>query len=403
MKYTACLLLILGVAFFSACRDESVINYTDPDFKKATETLDIGILPLDYNTPLLGFLKTAGMADVHLDNAKAELGRVLFYDNNLSKDGKISCASCHKQELAFSDDKAFSEGVFGRITARNSSALGNTAHFGSNLRPYFNMPIGLFWDERANDVSRQAEETFHNALEMDMSMDEVVQQVQRLPYYPYLLRQAYGDSQPTPERLLESIEMFVNSIASRGSKFDKSMEQSVDFTTNTVVVNITSVSTVYYNPIETTDTIVLIKDFTIDEALGMDLFIKNCSFCHSPVRTLQNISLACNGLELDYTDEGLGAITGRPEDKGVFKSPPLRNIALTAPYMHDGRFKTLEEVIEFYNTGVKNHPNLHQLIRRPNLQTPMFNATQKNQLLAFLHTLTDPNLKDDPRYASPFK
>ncbi len=114
--------------------------------------------------------------------------------------------------------------------------------------------------------------------------------------------------------------------------------------------------------------------------------------------------MACNGLDLEYGDKGLGSITGNPADNGVFKSPSLRNIALTAPYMHDGRFKTLNDVVEFYSTGVQDHPNLHPAMRAANGSARLNLSTQeKADLVAFLHTLTDDFLKTDERFSNPFK
>jgi cytochrome c peroxidase len=143
--------------------------------------------------------------------------------------------------------------------------------------------------------------------------------------------------------------------------------------------------------------------FSSRENNGRDLFVANCSKCHSPIRAFQDVFEACNGLDLEYVDQGRGKLTGNASDNGVFKAPSLRNIAVTAPYMHDGRFKTLEEVIEFYSTGVKNHPNLHpQMLHNgdPNLH---LSTQQKQDLIAFLKTLTDNKLATDYRFSNPFK
>jgi cytochrome c peroxidase len=140
------------------------------------------------------------------------------------------------------------------------------------------------------------------------------------------------------------------------------------------------------------------------ENRGRLIFVNNCSKCHSPVRKLQEVNEACNGLEINYADQGKGRITGNPADNGVFKSPSLRNVALTAPYMHDGRFKTLGEVVEFYSSGVKHHANLHPVMfKNDGTYNLNLNAQQKTDLIRFLHTMTDNTLAKDERFANPFK
>jgi cytochrome c peroxidase len=300
---------------------------------------------------------------------------VLFYDKRLSANQTISCASCHQREHGFSDGRRFSVGLNGGLTSRNAMGLTNARYY---QRRHF------FWDERANTLEDQVLQPIQNAVEMGMTLPALITRLNAEPFYKDLCSLAFGDPELSEERISRALAQFVRSIISTRSKFDQGIPQGF-------------------------------ANFTPQENLGRQIFFgqvgnATCAACHGtdnfvPVNTINN-----NGLENPYLDKGIGEITGLARDEGLFKVPSLRNIELTAPYMHDGRFSTLEEVVEFYNSGVTNHPNLSPPLRVP---TPpgappgpprRLNLTddQKTALIAFLKTLTDRTALNDPKFSDPF-
>jgi len=361
----------------------------------------------NYHRKIPSYLNVLGMHVAQADDQKAGLGRVLFYDKNLSKDGKISCASCHKQSNAFSDNVAFSVGVEGNLTSRNAQPLANVASFSAHYSIIGGkMPL-LFWDERASDVSVQSRQTFANPLEMGMEMADVIARIKDQNYYPYLWRNVFGDFAPTEEQVLECLQEFVGAMGSHNSALDNSLEQAMElFDVPTVTQMDTIIAAFYYGGNDTIINTVIsgLPGLSNSENRGRDIFVANCTKCHSPVRPFQEVFAACNGLDMEYSDKGLANLTGKSTDAGVFKSPSLRNIAFTAPYMHDGRFKTLQEVVDFYSEDVKPHPNLHaEMLRNggdPNLH---LTAQDKQDLIAFLHTFSDGVIANDHRFSNPFK
>lgn len=390
-------------AFLLSCEKNSNLIVRENEAEKIPllvmeERLDLPPLAsIQYLDRLPNFLKTLGMVPPDISPYKATLGRVLFYDKNLSLDRTVSCASCHKPEKAFSDDVPLSVGIAGRHTLRNSPPLGNVANFAAHYSAIKDKRPMLFWDMRAASVSEQARQTLANELEMGLTMPEVVQRVRDQPYYEYLWEETYGDFDVRENQVLECLQEFVNAIGSGKSKLDKALiSSSGNLTGDTTIINLYTGAT--------TTVINSLLNFSESELRGRDIFIENCSKCHSPLRPLQEVFEACNGLDLDYKDQGLGALTGLPSDNGVFKAPSLRNIALTAPYMHDGRFKTLEEVVNFYSDEVKNHPNLHPKMLHangdPNLH---LTALQKEDLVAFLHTLTNTEDNSTLLFTDPFR
>jgi cytochrome c peroxidase len=304
-------------------------------------------------------------------DAGATLGRVLFYDKRLSRNQTISCASCHQPEHGFSDPRKFSVGFEGGLTGRNSMGL-------TNARWY--QRRAFFWDERAATLEDQVLEPIQNSVEMGMTLSEVVDRLSAEPFYATLFNNAFGSPTVTTAGISRALAQFVRSIVSTRSKFDAG------------VVNTFS-------------------NFTAEENLGRQIFNgqvgnASCAACHGTDNFVPGPAINNNGLENPYVDKGLGAITGLPQDEGKFKVPSLRNIELTAPYMHDGRFATLAEVVEFYNSGVVNHPNLSPPLRLPppNNAPRRLNLTaaQKAALVAFMKTLTDRTVTTDPKFQDPF-
>ncbi len=385
--FTIATLLLLA----SACNKKPDFNYfyyTAEETALLGEYLNLPDLPLDYTVEFPLHLRSAGLFPRPVERDKAVLGRVLFYDKQLSKDGTIACASCHKQEIGFSDDQRVSLGVYGRAGERNAIALSSVANFSAYYGTDINgsQAIRFFWDNRAETAADQNRGSLTNPLEMDMHMSDVVAAVENQPYYQPLFRKAYGDGAVTADRVNESIANFINALGSFQSKFDEEASKPGP--------------NVYYVDLDRQ-----FAGFSLEENRGKSIYMQNCASCHSTNMGRPVLFYANNGLDAGFTsDLGVGGITGASLEKGVFKVPTLRNIALTAPYMHDGRFQTLEEVVEHYNSGIQDHPNLHHDLQVGGQPKRMhMSAGSKQDLIAFLNTLTDEKLRVDERFANPFK
>jgi len=381
------LFLLLG-----ACKsDFNYYYYSKEETELLGQFLNLPELPDDYTVTFPSHLSNTGLFPRAVERDKAVLGRVIFYDKKLSKDGTVSCASCHKQALAFSDDQAFSEGVFDRSTSRNSFALGSVANFSAYYGTDLNgsNAIRFFWDNRAETVADQSRGSMTNAQEMDMTMHEIAATVEAQPYYAPLFKKAFGSEVVSEELVLEAVANFVNAMGSFQSQFDAEANQSEpSFAGN------------FGNTVYNSD----FNGFTAAENRGKKLYNNNCSSCHSGNMGRPVLQLANNGLESNPTDLGVGAITGQNEQKGSFKVPTLRNIELTAPYMHDGRFANLNDVLDFYSTGIQNHPFLHDDLKANGQPKQMnFTAENKSDLVAFLNTLTDDDMLADKKFSDPFK
>ena len=328
--------------------------------------------------------------DVNIDAMKATLGKVLFYDKELSIDGSTSCGSCHKQEYAFADDATFSEGLNENDTDRNSFALGS---FVSLRLEYYGSAFSttttgkLFWDERADNFMDQMTQTFNNPKEMGIDEAELESRVNSKDYYNIIAKKAYGTDQLTHTQIKLAIAEFMSAIHTTKSPFD-------------IALNDMGAST----SLETD-----FDRFSASENLGKQLFNQNCQSCHVrsliPISANNFIQSANNGLDLVYTDQGIGGVSLNENDNGRFKIPSLRNVAVTGPFMHDGRFETLEEVVDFYNDGIQAHPNLHIQLQDDNGLPKKLNLTntEKKALLDFLNTLTDHSFLTNPLFKDPFK
>jgi len=379
--------IVMAFVLSSCLKDQVDVKYsiyTDEEYQIVQSVLDLPNDKIDYQVELPQHMLGIGMKPPQIHNAKATLGRVLFYDTKLSKTQTVSCASCHKQELAFSDDKAKSEGFNGELTFRNSLALGSVPNFESSYgggTSFSGTRQQFFWDERAHTIQQQSVLTIQDDIEMGMDMNELEDRLREQDYYEVLFNKAYGNSQINGTRITEALEEFINAMVSTQSRFDEGMTTA--------------------NGVEQNN----FANFTEKENLGKNLFIQHCSSCHGSNMSVSPESVANNGLDLEYEDKGIGALTNINSDNGKFKVPFLRNIALTGPYMHDGRFETLEEVVEHYNSGLQNHPNLDHRLRNNNGEPKQLNLNEeeKEALVNFLNTLTDERLVADARYADPFK
>lgn len=377
-----------------ACKsDINYYYYTPEDTAVLSQDLNLTGLPLDYSVYFPSHLQNVGLFARPVERDKAVLGRVLFYDKNLSKDGTVSCATCHKQDLAFSDDKAFSDGVYDRSTTRNSFALGSVANFSAYYGTDLNgsNAIRFFWDNRAETAADQSRGSMTNADEMDMKMHEIVAVVESKPYYAPLFRKAFGTTAVDETKVLEAIANFVNALGSYNSKFDQAANQS-------------PISSVFTGSTSNWEFKSTFDSFTPAENSGKDLYNTHCSSCHSGNMGRPVLQFASNGLEANPGDLGVGGFNGIPAQNGTFKVPTLRNVALTAPYMHDGRFATLSDVIDFYSTGIQSHANLHPNLKEGGLPKKFdFTDTDKANLIAFLGTLSDQSFITDERFSDPFK
>ena len=303
----------------------------------------------------------------------ATLGRVLFYDVKLSANDTTSCASCHLQSKAFADTDSVSTGFDGGHTRRNSMGLSNARYY----------PNGdFFWDERADTLEQQVLMPIEDPIEMGMDLQLLEAKLANTSYYPDLFEEAFGDDQITSQRISFALAQFIRSMVSYESKYDAGVANNF-------------------------------RNFTREERRGMNLFEgrARCDRCH-----ITDIQIATqarnNGLDRVTIDGGVGEITGNRRDDGEFKVPSLRNIELTGPYMHDGRFETLEEVVDFYNNGVQNHPNLDNQLeggrgrgRRNQNQVRQLNLNREDRaaLVAFMETLTDNSFISDPKFSDPFR
>jgi len=384
LGFTGLLFLALSMQSCGDDINETFKDYTEEEYAIISKRLNLPYEVFEYSTNFNEefFSSQIQGENIHSrrGNHKATLGRVLFYDTKLSINESISCASCHKQELAFADDVAFSEGFDGEVTTRNSLPLGNTIGFET---AYGGGGLGraLFgWDESNNNISAQSKAAILSEIEMGLDMETLVDRIQKDEAYPILFRKTYGDENIMEHRVLDAIEEFVNSIVSSKSKFDKeSMKNEGDM----------------FSPF---------TGYTDAQNLGKELYNNNCASCHSLDHMFTAKAIANNGLDWVYEDNGVGARTSIWSDNGVFKVPFLRNIDLTAPYMHDGRFETLRAVIDHYSEGIKNHPNLDQELKIGSQSKKMdFTEEEKVALEAYLKTLTDEEMIAEVKFSDPFK
>ncbi|MGE0569204.1 MAG: cytochrome-c peroxidase [Bacteroidia bacterium] len=325
----------------------SLICFTTIAFRSADEFFTV---PSNFPKPVYDFSKN------RLYKNKIQLGRALFYDPILSRNNMISCASCHSQFSAFTHvDHSLSHGIEDKIGFRNSPALMNLA-----WQKLF------MWDGAANHLDMQALAPITNPVEMDENIAHVVSKLQSSNLYPKLFYNAFGDSVITGEHTLKAISQFMLTLVSANSKYDSVMRKQAEFTTQ--------------------------------ENSGYTLFKKNCASCHKePLFT--NDDFKNNGLALDTTlnDFGRYRVTKNPSDSLKFKVPTLRNIEFSYPYMHDGRFKRLAQVLNHYTDGIEKSKMLSSELQKPIVLT----SNEKVDLISFLLTLTDKSFLFNPDYFYP--
>jgi cytochrome c peroxidase len=291
------------------------------------------------------------------------LGKKLFFDRILSGDGSQSCASCHNPKKAFTDQQQFSTGIQGESGERNAMPLFNLA---------WNFDERFAWDGKEFGLEEQALEPVSNPIEMHANWKKVTERIRQHPTYPNLFLQAFGTSKIDSIMITKAIAQFERTLISGNSKFDQFLRK------------------------ETT--------LTPEEQNGFDVFMDeakgDCFHCHgsnnNPLWT--DNKFHNNGLDATFKDLGFGNVTGDPNDNGKFKSPSIRNLAFTAPYMHDGRFSTLEEVINHYSEGLKKSATIDPLMKNIDKGGVQLSTQDKADLKAFLLTLSDNDFIENPTF-----
>lgn len=303
-----------------------------------------------------------------------ELGRKLFYETRLSGDNTLSCASCHAPEHSFSDPNQFSTGIDGLQGNRNSMALINLG-----WNQFF------FWDGRAKTLEQQILEPVENPIEMHDTWANVVSKLSADVEYKNMFFRAFNTTEIDKYYAAKAIAQFIRTMISGESKYDVMYKNE-----NNIPL--------------TQEEIAILGTITPEEFAGYDLFKSlngaDCFHCHNgPLMQVQKFSN--NGLDATFTDLGRGMVTGNPNDHGKFKVPTIRNIALTAPYMHDGRFATLEDVIDHYSHGVQMSSTIDPLIEYASQGGVQLDPLEKELLKKFLMTLTDYNFVNNPDFKEP--
>lgn len=355
----------LFIFFIASCKDDepngpivdatpdTLYNYVSPEFFPAF------VQPASNPVTKRGF----------------ELGRMLFYDPILSSDSTVACASCHNPQYSFADNKKFSLGVGGAVGDMQSMALINLA-----------WQKKFFWNGRAGSLEEQALGPINNPIEMHETSENVVRKLKAHPDYPRRFRSAFGTDNITPELIARAIAQFERLLVSNGSKFDG-------------------------YPIKQTQV------FTdVLELEGFQLFFNErgqCFHCHGGGGTFLAHNLDTifrnNGLlsDAEMQGKGLFQVTGQTGDQGKFKVPTLRNVELTGPFMHDGRFTSLEQVVEFYSSGIKQNENLDVNFTKNPSRLEEFGGLgltprEKQALVMFMKTFTDTSYLNNPLYKNPF-
>lgn len=290
-----------------------------------------------------------------------ELGRRLFYEGRLASDGVVACGFCHIQEFAFTHHThIISHGVDGALGSRNAQPLHNLAYQNE-----------FTWDGAAVHLDLQPIIPITSELEMNETFVNVIQKLETHPEYPRMFREAFENGEINSENILKALSQFMIMMVTSNSKYDKFRRNEGNVT------------------------------LTENETQGMELFSQKCASCHTG-ELFTDQSYRNNGLaiDLDYNDLGRARVTGLTEDEYKFKVPNLRNIEVTFPYMHDGRFSSLEDVLEHYRTGITEYENLDNSLRQTDgtLGIPMTDE-EKARIITFLKTLTDIDFIFDQRFS----
>jgi len=368
LSYLSIIVLFYSIAVLVSCKKDKV------DVVERPTAPDTNPDATPYNLYIPPFFPPMDIPnDNPLTVEGVELGKHLFWEKQLSGDNTMSCGGCHFPENAFSDPNQFSIGITGEQGTRQAMALINLGWAND-----------YFWDGRSLTLEDQVREPVPNPIEMNESWENAVADISGLPQYASMFDAAYGTAEVTEDRIVKAIASFLRTMISAESKFDRSrlgMELLTD-----------------------------------QEQRGLELFLfeggdpesvqggqngADCFHCHGFGSSQFSDYLPHNnGLDGIFTDLGVGGITGDETQFGKFKTPTLRNVEFTAPYMHDGRFNSLEEVIEHYNSGGVPSPTIDPFMKYTTggLQLPQ---SDKDALIAFLKTLSDPNFLTNPAFLNP--
>lgn len=347
VRYRSALLLlsVCSLLLIAACSKDEKIN----------DMTSAGLTPYNLKIPF-GFSPMQMPTDNPLTEEGVALGKLLFFDPILSGDNTMSCASCHIQKFGFTDStNRFSTGIDGLKGPRNSM-------------PLFNLgwAQNFFWDGGAANLESQVVGPIQNPLEMHEDIANAISELNSHPTYPAMFKKVFGGDKVTTSMLMRAIAQFERTMVSGNSRYDQYVRGETAL--------------------------------TAQELRGLNLFSDmskgDCNHCHVLGGTFSDFEFRNTGLDSIAVDKGRELITLNPMDRGKFKTPSLRNIEVTGPYMHDGRFSTLEECIEHYNTGFKYTENLD-----PNLDHSVkgrLNQTEIEDIVAFLKTLTDEEFLNNP-------
>jgi len=344
--------LILIIFLFQQCSKKDDTSVT----AETVTAPKLPVTPFNYINTYPAFIQASlnandnTPADNAISNDGATLGRVLFYDKHLSKNNTVSCGSCHRPDASFSDNVILSKGFNNGLTARHSMSLLNVRFYRSGK---------MFWDERAATLEKQVLQPIQNTVEMGLTLTELEDKVKSLSYYPALFQKAFGSTQIDSVRISKALAQFVRSIVTFQSKYDQ-VKQGL-------------------------------ATFTPDEAAGEQLFLAlppgggaACAGCHTPPMFITSQPAAPFAFP-DPTDAGIN-------NQNRFKSGSLRNIALTAPYFHNGKVPSLDAMLNGGPVGAPTHVPAHSVAPQ-----------DAPKLLAFLRTLTDNSVSADVKFLDPFK
>ncbi len=373
---------VVVLILYLSCRKDNAIVISPTDFDVINSALALPQQPFNYANP--NFPKHFNSNFITIQNNTpannlvtdwgATLGRVLFYDKRLSKNNVVSCSSCHLQQFGFTDTAQFSKGFEGGLTHRHSMSLINSVFY-INGR--------FFWDERAATLEEQVLQPIQDSVEMGMRLDALEQKLRVVNYYPILFKLAFGDTSISSTKLARALAQFVRSMVSYQSKYDTGLASAANRNSD-------------------------FSNFTPEENLGKRIFITNlnvnCFGCHNTDAFIMD-NPRNNGLSINNNDDGIFIHTANVFDKGKFKAPSLRNVALRMKYMHNGSIVGLNGVLAHYNDGIQVNSNLDPHLKDVSGNPERMNLTsiEMNALKAFLETLTDNAIITDSKFSSPFK
>lgn len=328
-------------------------NPNDSDYQDIDEVNEAYYLNIPSNFPELKY----NFPNNPLTHKGVELGRELFYDGRLSSNNQVSCAFCHEQKDAFTHHgHDLSHGVDDKIGRRNTPSIQNMAFVSE-----------YFFDGASNNLEMLSIVPIHNELEMNETLPSIISKIETDPKYIKLFQLAFPDQKISSQNMLKALAQFMTVMISSNSKYDKYVRNESGVT------------------------------FTSDEKKGLEIFKNKCSNCHATDLFTDN-SFRNNGLPPNsrLNDLGREEVSGAPQDRYKFKVPSLRNVALTAPYMHDGRFGSLQSVLNFYTNGVVDSETLDPSLKHGSQLGVVLTAEEKELLITFMQTLTDVEFISNP-------